>query len=114
MVSRLVVAVDSVVGVDAAELARSWNDDAEARECGAAETQAPGVGLFLPAELVEWVVVPLAVNLASSAVYDLVRRLITRLRGDRHGPQLVEELEVVEHQAGSDRVVIVRLRQPLP
>jgi hypothetical protein len=114
VVARLVVAVDSAVGVDATELARSWNDDAEARQHGAAETQAPGAGVFLPPELVEWVAVPMAVNLASSAVYDLVRRLVARVRGERPDSGGVEELEVVEHQSGPDRVVLVRLRRPVP
>jgi hypothetical protein len=113
-VSQLVVAVDPDVGVDAAELARLWNEDAEARSHGAAETRTPGPGVFLPPELVEWVAIPLAVNLASTAVYDLVRRLLARPRSDQsrdEQPRSVEELEVIEHQTGSDRVVVVRLRR---
>jgi hypothetical protein len=110
----LVVAVDSNVGVYAAELTRSWNDDGKASACGTAETQARGAETFLPPELLEWVAVPMAVNLASSVVYDLVRRLVTTLRGDCDEPQRVEELDIFEHQSGSDRVVIVRLRRPMP
>ena len=66
VVARLVVAVDSAVGVDAAELAKAWNGDDEARACGVRRDAGPGAGVFLPPELVEWVAVPMAVNLASS------------------------------------------------
>ncbi len=56
--------------------------------------------------LVELVVIPLAVNLASNVLYDLVRRLVRRAQpadGER------TELEVTEITTGrDDRVVVVR------
>jgi hypothetical protein len=106
--SRLVVVVDEEVGVDAAELARVWNEDAEVRECGVAEMEASGSGVFFPGPA-ELVVIPLAVNLVSSVVYDVVRRLVSGLR-DRRG-MVAEELEIIEHQTGSGRLMVVRVRR---
>jgi hypothetical protein len=108
--SRLAVVVDRECGVEAAELARAWNEDAETRQWGLAETEISEAGVFFPGP-VELVVIPLAVNLASSVVYDVVRRVVTRLR-DRHGAT-AEELEIIEHEVGSGRVVVVRVRRGL-
>jgi hypothetical protein len=129
------VAVDPDVGVAAIELAQSWNQDIDARACGVAGVESPGPGVFLPLEVLEWVAVPLAVNLASDALYELVSRLVARARDNRPNmsePDRVDqpeqsqqqgasesvdetvvepEVEVIEHLMGSDRVMVVRLRR---
>ena len=103
---RLVVMVDPGVGVSAGELAGAWGEDPEAGAVGAASVDAAVPGDFFG--VVELVVVPLAVNLASSAVTGLVGRLMARLRPA--GPE-APELEVTETmRPGGDRVVVVRLR----
>jgi hypothetical protein len=57
-------------------------------------------------EILEWVVIPLAVNLASNALYDLVKRLIARAR------PAAPELEIAHTaNADGDPVVIVRTRR---
>jgi hypothetical protein len=56
--------------------------------------------------VLELVAVPLAVNVASSAVYDLVRRLVTGLRRGREDRPAVEVIEVTA--SGGDRVPVVR------
>jgi hypothetical protein len=106
--SRLVVVVGQELGVDATELARVWNNDSESRAYGSAETETSESGVFLPGPA-ELIVIPLAVNLASNVIYDVVRRLVNRLRDRRATAS--EELEVIEHQTGSDRLVVVRVRR---
>lgn len=105
--ARLVVAVDPGVGVEVAELARLWNADGEALAAGPASTQAESSGTYLP-DVNELIMIPLAVNLASNVVYDLVRRLVTRMRAQ---PSTAEELEIVEQRVGDDRLVAVRVRR---
>ncbi|MCG5445690.1 hypothetical protein NIE79_004211 [Micromonospora sp. NIE79] len=104
--ARLVVAVDPAVGVVPVALAKAWESDEEAAALGAASVQPAAPGTFLPG-LAELVLVPLAVNLASSLLYDLVRRLIVQQR-----PAVdVTELELTETRSGDDRVVVVRVRR---
>ena len=106
--ARLVVAVDPAVGVEPAALAKAWDGDEEAAALGPASVQAPTPGTFLPG-LAELIWVPLAVNLASSVVYDLVRRLVVQQR-----PSVdVTELELTETVSGDDRVVVVRVRRSI-
>lgn len=58
--------------------------------------------------VLELVVVPLLVNLASGAVTGLVGRVVAAVRRDRPGEP---ELDIAEvRSAGGDRVVVVRLR----
>lgn len=102
---RLLVALDPGAGVRPAQLAAAWNADAEASVVGVARVEATGGGEFLPGVL-ELIVVPLAVNVASSAVYDLVRRLATRLRPERDKGLC---MEVAELTSSDDHVVVVRL-----
>ena len=112
VLSRLVVAVDPEIGVGATELASSWNSDAEAGGWGPAQVAESGSSVFLPGPA-ELIMIPLAVNLASSVVYDTVRRLVARLRETKKG-RLEEELEVIEHETATERLVVVRLRRSVP
>jgi hypothetical protein len=107
---RLVVVVDPVVGVSAAALVAAWEADTQAGSVGSAGVVPAGPAVLLPG-VVELVVIPLLVNLATSVVYDLVRRVVVQAR-----PKVaVEELELVE-SVGSDgdRVVVVRHRRETP
>ncbi|GAA1036319.1 hypothetical protein GCM10009557_46700 [Virgisporangium ochraceum] len=112
---RLLVAVDSAVGVRAEDLAAVWRDDPEAAAVGPASVGDGGSGgrVFVPG-LVELVVVPLAVNLASTALYELVRRLVVRSsaqQASQPAPQPVLDLELVESTTpDGDRVLVVRTR----
>ncbi|GAA0913069.1 hypothetical protein GCM10009557_86940 [Virgisporangium ochraceum] len=106
---RLLVAVDSAVGVRAEDLAAVWRDDPEAAAVGPASVGDGGSGgrVFVPG-LVELVVVPLAVNLASTALYELVRRLVVRSSAQ---PAPVLDLELIESTTpNGDRVLVVRTR----
>jgi hypothetical protein len=78
---RIVILVDTGAGFGPEALAGAWNADAEAEaaSAGAAVVEPAAGEVFFPG-LVELVVVPLAVNVASSAVYDLVKKLAVRLR----------------------------------
>ncbi len=105
-VGRLLVALDPGVGVSPVDLAVRWDADAEARSLGAARVEAPRGEVLVPG-LVELVVIPLAVNLASNVLYDLVRRLVRRSQPSADGERM--ELEVTEITTGQgDRVVVVR------
>jgi hypothetical protein len=101
---RLLVALDPGAGVDPAVLAAAWNGDEAAAAAGVARVDAAGPREFIPG-VVELVVVPLAVNLASSAVYDLVKRLV---RGLRHDDQDQAEPELAETHADGDLIVVIR------
>ena len=87
--NRLLVVVDPGTGIAPGPLADAWNADGAA-SAGAARVEAAGSDDFLPG-LVELVVIPLTVNLASSAGYDLLKGLITRLR---HGQKDAPPLEI--------------------
>lgn len=65
--------------IDPAVFASAWGADEEAARLGEAGVRPAGRGAF-GFELVEWVVIPLAVNLASSVVYDVVKRVIAKVR----------------------------------
>jgi hypothetical protein len=102
----LVVAIDRGVDVDPAGFAASWDEDEEARALGRAVVENPPPGSFLP-DVLALVVIPLVVNLASSGVYDLVRRLVSK---ERTGGPDHPELHLVEiADADGDRILVVRL-----
>jgi hypothetical protein len=103
---RVVIVVAPGAELGPGAVAAAWNDDAEASAAGTAVVEAAGGEVFFPG-LVELVVVPLAVNLASSAVYDLVKKLAARLRPDGGQQPEVEQPEVSEVTAGGGDVIIV-------
>jgi hypothetical protein len=100
---RLLVAVDSGAGFAPATLADAWNADSEASAAGTARVEAAGARDFFPG-MVELVVIPLAVNLASSISYDLLKGLVARLRREQED---AAALEVTDAPAGDGDVVIV-------
>jgi hypothetical protein len=104
-VGRLVVAVDRAVGVSPADVAAGWDADAEARQAGLASLEPPRPGQFV-ADLLALVVIPLAVNLTSSAACALVSRVIGKLRPPRPGSG---EVEVVA-AAGADGELLMVVR----
>jgi len=73
---RLLVAVDPSIGVGAAAFAEVWNGDESAARWGPARVES-GRGEVMVSGLV-WVVVPVAVGLVTSALYDVVKRLVVR------------------------------------
>ena len=100
--ARLLVAVDPGAGIAPEALADAWNADDEASAAGTAQVEAAsGRDFFSGLELV---VIPLAVNLASSASYDLLKGLVTRLR---RGQPDAPPVELAEAPAGGGDVVIV-------
>ena len=109
LVDRLVVVVDRAVGVSPTDLAAAWDADEQARGAGLAAVEVPRPGEFV-ADVLALVVIPLAVNLASTAACALVSRVIARLRQSQPDSG---ELEVVA-AAGADgeTVVVVRLAGP--
>ena len=108
---RLVVALDAGVDVNPEDLAATWDSDEAARMVGVAAVEASGRGDFLPGVL-ELVVIPLAVNLASSAACTIVSRLVARLRpAEPDRPEL--ELVQFTDETG-DQIIVVRLRGTRP
>lgn len=105
---RLLIALDSSVGVEAEDLAAVWRADPEAAALGAASAEQPGGEVLLPG-LLELVVVPMAVNMASTVLFELVRRLVVRSSAK---PAELTDLEMMESTtAAGDRVVVVRMRK---
>lgn len=114
--ARLIVAVDGAVGVDPADVAAAWDRDDEARQAGLASVETTQPREFL-GDVLALVVIPLSVNLASSAACALVSRLMTRLRAMRADPAApqadLDDLEVVASASASgDLTVIVRMVGP--
>jgi hypothetical protein len=101
---QALVVVDRGVGFGPGELAAWWGEDAEAVGLGQASVQE-GVNPAFGPEIFEWVAIPLGVNLASSALYDLVKRLVTRSRAATQEGAV----EIVHSTTGEgDPVVVVR------
>lgn len=103
--TRLLIILDPGTRVKPIELAAAWNADGEAKVAGLARAETVSEGVYLPG-VMELIVVPLAVNLASSVAYDLARKLVTKLRPQREEDQALEVTEVTTRDG--DRVVVVR------
>lgn len=111
--ARLLVAIDSGVGVSAAEFAGEWNADRPMVGDGLAAVDSAGAGAFIPG-LVELVVVPVAVNVASSVFYDAAKRIVGRLFDKSSPDRVASEVEVSEFTSASgDRVVVFRTRREI-
>lgn len=108
---RVVIVVAPGAGFGPGTLAAAWNADGEASAAGAAGLEAAGGDVFFPG-LVELVVVPLAVNVASSAAYDLVKRLAARLRPAEGQEPQVERPEVPV--SSGDVIIVIRGGGGLP
>jgi hypothetical protein len=106
--SRLVVALGPGVEVTAADLAAAWDADEEAAAVGRATVETSGQGTFI-ADVLALVVIPLLVNVSSSAAYDLVRRAVAKARPAKPSPPEIEIVEMQSHDG--DRVVVVRVRE---
>jgi hypothetical protein len=106
--NRALVAVEATVGVSAEEFVAAWtevvDDDTSAPP---PQVEAATGATFLPG-LTELVVIPLAVNMASAVLYDLIRRAL-RQAGKRHEVTEVELAEITTAQG--DRVVVARARR---
>ena len=100
--ARLLVAVEPGAGIAPGVLAEAWNADGEASAAGTARVEAAGGRDFFSG--LELVVIPLAVNLASSASYDLLKGLIARLR---RGQGDAPPLDIADGPAGGGYMVVV-------
>jgi hypothetical protein len=103
--SRILVMVAPGAGFAPEALAAAWNADGDAAAAGTARVEAAGGEVFPPG-LVELVAIPLVVNVASSALYDLVKKLAARLRPDDGQEPRVEQPEIAA--GGSDVIIVVR------
>ncbi|MGQ0775510.1 MAG: hypothetical protein ACT4NY_13985 [Pseudonocardiales bacterium] len=103
---RVLVGLDPALGMSPAELAASWDADERARTRAAAEQEAAPSGEFFPG-LLELVVLPVAVNLASSVLYGLVKQVIHRARPEQRERCELELLETTT--ALGDRLLVVRM-----
>lgn len=105
---RVLVGLDPALQMSPADLATGWGADEQARAHGAVEQDAAPSGEFFPG-LLELVVLPVAVNLASSLLYSLVKRVIRRARPEPRGHDELELLETTTTRG--DRLLVVRLIQ---
>jgi hypothetical protein len=102
---RLVVALDRSVGVSPAEFAAAWARDDVARTVGQAGLESPPHSEYL-ADVLMLVVIPLLVNMGSSTVYDLVRRIIARSHPAEREESSLELVEVT--LPNGDHILVVR------
>jgi len=113
-VARTLLALDPGLGVSPADVAAGWVADEQASAFGPAVVETARGQAFPPGAL-ELVVLPVAVNLASNVLYDLLRRIVARSRpgggGDGGGGDGGPAFDVVETTtAQGDRVLVVRAR----
>jgi hypothetical protein len=109
--SRLLIVVAPDAGIAPEAVAAAWNADGEASAAGMARLEAAVGDDFFPGP-VELVVIPLAVDPASSAGYGRVKKLAARLR-----PAGGDELRVKRAEAPTDRgevIVVIRGGGGLP
>jgi hypothetical protein len=105
--ARVLVLVDPDVGVSPAELVNAWASDPPS--AGGQVVVEPAQGRVMLPGVLELLVLPVAVNLASSALYDLVRSWVGRARGPA---KPVEDFETAEStDAQGNRVVVIRRRR---
>lgn len=102
----MVIALDPGVGVSPAGLAVAWDADEQARALGPATVEASARGDFLP-DVLTLVAIPVAVNVASTAITAMVSRLVARLRDARPDQPGIEVTETTS--ADGDRVLVVRV-----
>ena len=105
--SRLTIVLDPGVHVTPGELAECWNGDEVASAAGPATVSAARAEAFFG--VLDLVVVPLAVNLATSAITAMVVSLIAKIRRRPDGHRDLEIAQMT--RANGDRVVVVRLRE---
>jgi hypothetical protein len=106
---RILIALDADVGLSPSELVAAWDGDAEASALGIAELDASPRDTFFP-DIVALVVIPLIVNLASSAVYDHIRRVVSKARRSEPENHSLELIELTS--SDGDRILIVRMHTP--
>ncbi|MEU4447436.1 hypothetical protein AB0K14_29105 [Actinosynnema sp. NPDC050801] len=105
--SSFLVVIEPGVGLSTAEFVAAWGADEQAAEAGPVSVEEAVPGQFGP-EILEWIAVPFAVNLASNVVYDLVKRVVARVRAGR--VERSPEIEYVRATTASgDEVVVVRV-----
>jgi hypothetical protein len=100
----VLVGFSEVDGVRAAGFVEAWNADDDAAGFGVARSGSSRSEVLLPG-LVEYVAIPLAVNLSSAALCALVAKLVRRM-----SPKLDASMVEVSETTMPDgaRIVVVR------
>jgi len=101
------IVLDPGAAVSPAALAAAWDADEQARAVGPGSVETSARGEFLP-DILTLVAIPMAVNVASTAVTAMVTRLVARLRGTHPDQPDIEVAELT--RADGDRIVVVRVR----
>lgn len=99
---QVLLVFDPALEVDVAAMAAEWAADAEVAPylAGAPVVRRDGATTF-HLDLMELVVIPLAVNVASTVLIDIAQRLVKKARGTG------DAAATVEPGPGGERVVIV-------
>src|SRR5262245_11799425 len=110
--ARTLLVADPGLGMSPAQLVSAWDAEFGRTPSGGRAAVERGSGRLMVPGVLELVVLPVAVNVASSALLAMAGRLVNRARG--HEPdQPLPEVEIVETtNAEGDRVLVVRARQP--
>jgi hypothetical protein len=106
-VGRLLVALDQATEVEPTDVALAWNEDPTTQAAGIAVVESLRPGEFV-SDVLALVVIPLGVNLASTAACVLVGKVIRKLRGfgrDSDGDLVV----TAEVGVDGDLLVVVRI-----
>jgi hypothetical protein len=88
------IVLDPSLGLTAGQFAMAWNDEPESRKVATAEVAADPAQAYDPtlAEMVNLIVVPLALGVAGNALYDLIKHIVLQA-GVRRRTQIVNHMQ---------------------
>lgn len=110
MASQVLVALDPSSGIEASSFAAAWSRYAEEQRTGGRASVMPAREAAFLYGVVELVAIPLAVNLGSSALYDMVKRMLRASRAPAGAE--VDDLEISEAlSARGETILVVRARE---
>jgi hypothetical protein len=117
---RVIVVIDPAVEVEPAQFAAAWNKDAELAGLARATVEASQPQAFHMPWLVEFVVLPLGVNLVASVLFSAIGVAIKQVRcrpvNDEQARVLrtVEDLHMSMHTSpNGEQIVVVRCRREI-
>ncbi len=93
------LALPPELGISPEEFAQIWNDTAECRNAGEARVEDASASTFDP--VVAGLLIGLALNVVSSAVYDLIKKAVAK-----KGVQKRIDVRQIEQPYGKNLIVV--------
>jgi hypothetical protein len=103
------VALSPDLDITPEEFARAWNEDAETREHATAYFTDARAAKFLDPSLLVAAMLSVPANVASAALYDLIKGVVERLRKEKGQPQAPRKHIHFEQTTKPDGTVIIAI-----